>query len=379
MKLLIALLLAFCLSKANGLLNLNDKKFSSTLLYKCPVQPDPMYPDKIDPSIIVFKNKTIDDLLKYESIILSTKSNILHEISYSSNINNYTFLYTSMASLDHLLSYANITEIDNETAIIQNDVTLLNEDSIDNDKYSQLVALSKDLSAQAGSRTIEIKNSAMVGGQIYKSIGRQLSEQALMAYLNPGSTRNITSSTVFNTSYIIVNANGYLNYEYFSPNDVIFGKESFGYLETVINADEITTSYDNKKKLIIETKLAECYTNMGDKINNIFNSRKLNMSLSELECSADFNSTLYLMNLNLSSIYLYSKYELINKLIPARRSSSFGLKLLSKAKFGTFVVFEGISLNQLTKLKGYVRFDYMKNLNLVYEKTLAYDAVYKGI
>jgi len=259
---------------------------------------------------------------------------------------------------------------------------LLNEDSIDNDKYNQLVALSKDLFAQPGSRTIEIKNTAMVGGQIYKSVGRQLSVQALMAYLNPGSTRNITSNTVFNTSYIIVNANGYINYQYFSPNDVIFGKESFGYLETVTNADEIITSYDNKKKLIIETKLAECYTNMGDKINNIFNSRKLNMSLSELECSADFNSTLYVMNLNLSSIYLYSKYELINKLIPARVSSSFGLKLLTKAKFGTFLVFEGISLNQfsvLTKLQSRAKFSFTKNIDFVYERSVAYDAVFNGI
>lgn len=377
MKLIIVVILAICSAKTNGLLDLNDKKFSNTLVYKCPVLPDPMYTNKVDTSIIVFKNKTVANLLKYQSIIFSSRSNIMHEISYSSSINDYTFSYASLASLDYLLGYANVTKIDNQKAIIQNDVQLVNEDSIESDKYNELLALSKDPLLQSiGSKTVEIQNTPTINGQIYKSIGRQLNEQTLMSYLNPGLIKNITSNTVFYTSYLIVNANG-LNYDYFNNNDVIFGNQSFGYLETIKNVDEITASFNLRKKLIIETKLAECFTDLSSKINNILNIKKLNTDLSELDCMADFNSSLYVMNLNLSSLNMNSKYELVNKLIPARKSASFGLKILTKARVGSYIVFEGISLNQLDKLRR-TKLSLYKSFSYTWSKSVGYDATLGG-
>jgi hypothetical protein len=283
-----------------------------------------------------------------------------------------------MASLDYLLSYANVTKIDNEKAIIQNDVQLENEDSIENDKYKELFALSTDpLLQSVGSKTVEIKNTPTINGQIYKSIGRQLNEQTLMSFLYPGLIKNITSNTIFYTSYLIVNANG-LDFDYFANGDVIFGNESFGYLETITNVDEITASYNYRKKLIIETKLAECSTNLNTKINNIINLKKLNTDLSELDCMADSSSSLYVMNLNLSSINMNSKSDLVSKLIPARKSSSFGLKILTKTKIGSYVVFEGISLNQLNKLKK-TKLSISESYSYTYSKSFGYDATIGGI
>lgn len=379
MKLIISLLLAIYFSKSNGLLNLNEKKFSSTLFYKCPVQPDPLYINTtVDPSVIVFKNKTIADMLKYETIIFNSRSNILHEISYTSIISGYSFSYASMASLDYLLSYANITEIDNQTAIIQPDEKLTNEDAIENDKYNELLALSRDpLLRSVGSKTVEIKNTPTINGEIYKAIGRKMSEQTLMSYLNPGLIKNFTSSTVFNTSFLIVNGYG-LNYMGFSAGDVIFGKESFGYLETITNVDEISAGANSKKKLVIETKLSECFMNMDAKINNILYLKKLNTSLSELNCMADFNSSLYVMNLDLAGLYMNSKNSLLNKLIPARKSSSFGLKILAKFRIGNYIVFECISLSQLNKLKSTKGFSFAKSFNYIFQESYSYDAIYKG-
>jgi hypothetical protein len=197
-----------------------------------------------------------------------------------------------------------------------------------------------------------------------------------MSYLNPGLIKNITSNTVFYTSYLIANANG-LDYDYFNNNDVIFGNQSFGYLETIKNVDEITASFNLRKKLIIETKLAECFTDLSAKIKNILNIKKLNTDLSELDCMADFNSSLYVMNLNLSSLNMNSKYELVNKLIPARKSASFGLKILTKAKVGSYIVFEGISLNQLDKLRR-TKLSISKSFSYTWSKSVGYDATLGG-
>jgi hypothetical protein len=89
----------------DALLNLNDQKFSKALIFKCPLKSDPLHPDHIDPSIIIFKNKTISNLVQSHSVIISSDSNIMHKISYSISINDYTFSYATMAPIDYLLEY----------------------------------------------------------------------------------------------------------------------------------------------------------------------------------------------------------------------------------------------------------------------------------
>ena len=334
---------------SHSIINLNEPKYEQTLIYKCPVQPDPMRPKEVDQSILIFKNKTIADLIRTQSsIILSSQSSLFHEISFSTNLDEFTFSYASMASLDYIFAYADINNITQQPAVLHGQFGLLKEEPLDDQTYKEFKALSSDTTS--GYHEIDAADNK----QIYKCIGNTITKQAMNASYNLYTSYIMVNSTVLTSNYSI--------------GDIIFGNESFGFLETVTSVDGITTS-DGSTKQIVQTKLTHCGIELN-LINNMASIDQFDAKSSELDCLADTESSLYIVSSNL-------KNGLVGKVIIGRQSASFEMRIISKQHIGEYVVYEGITVNQLTQFQK--KIDINKHYSYTFSKKYSYDATLQGI
>ena len=374
-KLLLVFILALGFKSTDGFINLNDKSYSDKLIYKCPVLPDPMRPEQADTSILISKDKTIQKFIRYSEILLSSKLNIFHQISYYMDIGDYIFSFASIAPLESVLEYANVTEMKNRTAETLNSAHPLDLDKIGSEDYKQL----KNVSSNQGTNFYEIKNDEFLNKQVYKCLGRTLGFSEFVSYFTNepfnSSAFNETSSVTFSTSYIILKSTDQTNK--FVVGDTIFSEESYGYLETIKSIDEIIT--DDDEKLMIETELTQCGSDISSLVDIIVND-KLDPEKSELDCSAGDRKKMYVMDLSYESLKLKSKYDLIGKIIPGRNSSSFGLKILKINKIGDYIVIEGLSLSELkkfNKLKDF-SFSITKEYSYKFEQSLGFETDFNG-
>lgn len=373
--LLLSLILLLSNKSTDGFINLNEKTFSDMLIYKCPVKPDVMRPEQTDTSILISKEKTIQKFMMQNEILWSNELKIFHQISYYMNIGEYIFSFASMAPIEKLFEYSNKTEVNNRTAIMSSKTDPIDLDKIESEEFKQL----RNVSSNQKSRVLEVKNDAFLNNQIYKCLGRKIGLPELFSYFSDvpfnSSTVNETNPQYFHTSYIILKATDQTNK--YAAGDTIFSNESYGYLETINHIDEILTS--DEKKLMIETELLQCGSDISSLV-NIIKTDKLDPVRSELDCSAGENLNMYVMDLSYESLNLKSKNELINKIMPGRKSSSFGLKILRINKIGGYIAIEGLPLNELekfNKLKDYnVNID--KHYSYTFSKTYGYDAAYNG-
>jgi hypothetical protein len=300
-KLLLSLILVFTNKSTDGFINLNDNSYSDILIYKCPVLPDVMRPEQSDTSILISKQKTIQKFIRQNEILLSNKLNLFHQISYYMNIGEYIFSFASIAPLEKMFEYSNITEINNRTAIISNKVDPIDLDKLKSEEYIQL----RNVSSNQGANVYEVRNDAFINKQIYKCLGRTIGFSELISYFTDvpfhSSTVNETSTHTFHTSYIILKSTYETNK--YGVGDTIFSNESYGYLETINQIDEILTS--DQEKLMIETELTQCDSDISSLV-NIIKMDKLDPVRSELECSAGDSLKMYVMDLSYESLNLKS-------------------------------------------------------------------------
>jgi hypothetical protein len=226
---LLVLILVLCYKSTDGFINLNEKAYSDKLIYKCPVLPDPLRPEQKDTSILISKDKTIQKFIRYSEILLRSKLNIFHQISYYMDIGEYIFSFASIAPLESLLEYGNVTQIRNQSAIIQDESLPIDIDKISSEDYKQL----KNATSNQGTNLYEVKNDAFINQQVYKCLGKTLGLSELLSYFTDepfnSSSINKTSSVSFSTSYIVLKSTDETNK--FVVGDTIFSEESYGYLE----------------------------------------------------------------------------------------------------------------------------------------------------
>jgi hypothetical protein len=319
------------------LINLNDPIFQDTIVYKCPIVPNSMYPDRLDQSIIVLNNETIQNLIQSAAIVLRTASMIMHELIFYENIDGYSFYHASLADLNDVIEHTKITGRINAPGKVNDDINLYTEDVLTDFEYNQLKNIS---SFDNGIH--EIIDDDSINHEIYKCIG------------NPIDT------TKYFSVFIVLKKN--FKTSQFKVGDIIFGLSSYGYLENITNIDTIETLYGDK--MILETKLTQCGNYPNSIFNNIIRKQELNTSLSDLDCSGDSISKLYVVD-------SYSSSVSVGNLIPGRESSSFGIQVLAKYIIGEYVVFEGISVQHLTK-KLVTKFYLHKKYSYPFSKTYKY-------
>jgi hypothetical protein len=323
--LLPVLILAFLMPSNNAkILNLDD---FSTLIYNCPVKPDPSYQVKNDTAIIVFRNKALKSRIESADILISTKSDLAHKIVTSYDINSdYSFLYGSSATLEDITASLPPLNITNQSAIFDNTTHPVDEDSLEELQLENL----KDQSANKN-QSVELnvyqvpRNPAT-----YKCLGQ------LVENLNDSS---LPSS--YQTSYILLKLSQ--QSRKYSVGDIIFGEDSFGYLETVSRIDRLQLINENQKS-IVETQLANCANlQIQNLINDIYTADWSDNS--ELNCLG--GDSIYSLNI-LNTRTFSSRIQLK---IRHQSSTSFGIRILSKRLVGGYILFEGISINQLEKFE----------------------------
>ena len=325
------------------LINLNDPIFMNTIVYKCPTVPNSMYPDRRDQSIIVFNNETLQNVIQSAAIVVRTASMIMHEVIFHQNIDGYSFYHASLADLDAVIEQTKMTGRINAPGKVNDDISLYTEDVLTNFEYNQLKN-----SSSFDNGIHEIIDDDLINHEIYKCIG------------NPIDT------TKYFSVFIVLKKT--LKTSQFKVGDIIFSLSSFGYLENITNIDTIETLYGDK--MILETKLTQCGNYPNSIFNNIIQKQELNISLSNLDCSGDSISKLYVVDSHSSSVS-------VGNLIPGRESSSFGIQVLAKYIIGEYVVFEGIAVQHLTK-KLVTKFYLHKRYSYTFSKTFAYAAYIQG-
>ena len=340
--------LLFISQTTNGLLNLNEPKYMSSMIYKCPVMPDSLHPDLIDQSIIIVNNKTIENLIKTATIVIKNDAKIMHKVSFIANFDQYSFYQASMADIETIFEKTNTTSIQNQPAQVHNDTNLYNEDVLTNYEYNQL----KNLSSP-GNGIYEIKDSDLIDHEIYKCIGNSI---AFTQYFSVYLVLKLTSTT-----------------SKYDVGDTIFGLESFGYLENIRKVDRIDTSHG--EKIIIQTNLTQC-GNPNTLFGSILKRKKGDTISSELDCSGSSSSKLYL--LDSASFDFNTTAVRIGKLIPGRNSSSFAIQILRKQIIGEYVVYEGISVHHLNN-NFLTKISINKKYSYKFSKTYSYNAENKGI
>jgi hypothetical protein len=272
--------------QVNCFLNLNLYEYLNTTIYKCPLIPDPIYPDQHDQSIIVFNDNKIENLIKNAPIILRTEANIMHRVSFLHNIDDYSFYHASAANIEDILHETNTSTVLNKTAKILNKISLQNEDVINDFEYNKLKSLSRTENG-----VYEIQDDDFINHEIYKCIG------SYIPYLNIFSVLIVLKLTPITSKYNI--------------GDTIFSLNSFGYLESVNKISEIETT--DGDKIILETNLIHC-GNRNSIYNNIITRHELDTNSSELDCTGGSSSKLYLIDYE--SIHYKLNSESIGKLVP---------------------------------------------------------------
>ena len=340
------LLLLNCLT--HGLLNLNEPEYLSSVIYKCPVIPDPMHPDRLDQSIIIVNNNTIEDLIKSTTIIVKNDAKIMHQVLFFAEFDDYSFYHASMADIEDIFDRTNTSGIKNQPAKILNQTNLYNEDELNDYEYNQL----KNFSS-SGNGIHEIQKDDLINNEIYKCIGNPI---PFSQYYTVFIVLKLTPTT-----------------RKYSVGDTIFSLQSFGYLENITSIDAIETSHGDK--IIIHTNLIQCGNYPNSILNNILRRDQFNTNSSELDCSGDSTSKLYIVDYE-SLEYKLSSVS-IGKLIPGRSSSSFGIHILTKQLIGDYVVFEGISLNHLDNALA-TKLSFNKRFSYTFSKTYGYKAALGG-
>jgi hypothetical protein len=339
--------------QVNCFLNLNSYEYLKTIIYKCPLIPDPMYPDRLDQSIIVFNDNKIENLIKSAPIIIRTEANIMHRVSFLLNIDDYSFYHASAADIEDIFQQTNTSIVINKAAKMLNRINLQNEDVINDFEYNKLKSLSRTENG-----VYEIQDDDLINHEIYKCIGNY------NPYLKFFSVFIILKLTPTTSKYNI--------------GDTIFSLNSFGYLESVDKISEIETTDGNK--IILETSLIQCGNYRNSIYTNIIRRHELDTNSSELDCSGGSNFKLYLIDYE--SLHYNLNSESIGKLIPGRETSSFGIKVLSKQIIGEYVVYEGISVTHSfdnNTLAAKLSISINKDFSHKFSKTYGYKAELAGI
>ena len=339
--LLVAFLPLIFVLQINCFLNLNEEHFKNVEIYKCPVIADSMHPERLDQSIIVFRNNTIQSLIQSNSIIVRTDSNIMHRVSFFGNMNDFSFYHASSADLEDILHETNTSHVKSRSSVISNDNNLYTEDVINDYEYNQLKSLARS-SFENGVYEIEDENN-----EIYKCIGNSI---PFSKHFSVFVVLKLTSTT-----------NGY------KVGDTIFSSKSFGYLERITNISRIDTS--DGDKIVIETNLSQCGNSL---FGEIIKRNELDTISSELDCSSGESSKLYIMNSQNSL-----KTDSIGKLIAGRETSSFAIQILSKQIVGDYLVFEGISVTHLNNSIA-TKLSINNQYNFPFKKTYEYSATSGG-
>ena len=332
-------------------LNLNSHEYLSTRIYKCPLIPDSMYPDKLDQSIIVFNDKKIENLIRSAPIIVRSEANIMHQVSFFLNIDNYSFYHASAADIEDIFQATNTSTITNKDAKILNEITLHNEDVISEFEYNKLKSLSLTENG-----IYEIKDNDLINHEMYKCIGNYIPNAKyfsvfIVLKLTPKSAK-------------------------YNIGDTIFSLNSFGYLESIDKISKIATS--DGDKIILETNLKQCGNYRKSIYNNIITRHELDTNSSELDCSGGSSSKFYLIDYESLNYNLNS--DSIGKLIPGRESSSFGIQVISKQVIDEYIVYEGISVTHLFSNNTLAaKLSINKDFSHKFSKTYAYKAEAGGI
>ena len=334
--------------RIDALLNLNGPDYLSSIIYKCPLKPDPMHPDRLDQSIIVVNNNTLEDLMKSTTIIVRTDAKIMHQISFLADFDDYAFYHASMADIEDIFEHTNTSSIQNQHGRIVNQTNLYNEEILNEYEYNQL----KNFSS-FNNRVYEIQDNDMINKEIYKCIGNSI------PYSQYFSVFIVLKRTPLTSMYRV--------------GDIIFSSKSFGYLENITAIDTIETSHGNK--IIIKTNLTQCGNYLNSIFGNIIRRDEADTNSSELDCSGDSISKLYVMNKQSLNINLNSTS--IGKLIPGRQSSSFGIHILAKQVIGEYIVYEGISIQNMDNSLS-PKLSIHKEYSYRFSKTFGYDAVSGG-
>ena len=332
-------------------LNLNSNEYLSTSIYKCPLIPDTMYPDRLDQSIIVFSDNKIENMIQSTPIIVRTEANIMHRVSFFLNIDNYSFYHASAADIEDIFQETNTTTVVNKDANILNEITLHNEDVIGDYEYDKLKSL-----ASTENGIYEIQDNVLINHEIYKCIGNSIPYSKFFSVFIVIKLTPITSK--------------------YNIGDTIFSLNSFGYLESIEKISKIGTS--DGDKIILETNLNQCGNYHNSIYKNIVTRNELDTNSSELDCSGGSSSKFYLIDYE--SLNYNFNSDSIGKLVPGRESSSFGIQVISKQVIGEYVVYEGISVTNLFSNNTLAaKLSIRKDFSHKFSKTYGYKAEVGGM
>lgn len=271
-------------------------------IFKCPIITQ--YEKEIDPSILIHRNTNSGFQIKNDSVVLSNQTEYLvHHVKSIKVIDNFTFAYASMASLFDI--FDNV-QMQNQRADISKK-NISTKEKIPDDKLMRILESKKNLNG-----VFELST-----GPIYKCLGTNSSSYALVKSTNESNNLQI--------------------------NDIIFGKNSHGYLETIKNIDRINVSVD-EHRFVIETKLTYCNRILDTLENRISNLNLIDLNKTDLNCKGGYNSD--------SSLYLVENSEdlltlnLTRSVIVGRESNKFAFKILTLKEIGQFILIELIEIDE---------------------------------
>jgi hypothetical protein len=382
-------------SETNAVVNLNLDNYANTDIYKCQVKADPLYAsilnENVDTIVIVFKNLSLESMLDRNSILIDNKREIMHQFNYHVTLNDYTFAYGSMAPLKNIFNYANISRVYNKTGEFQSLFDQLKEDlappelidilrkKMNNKKIPYHIPLNNSTldnntsdnstmtEAKRESKIFEVKNDDVLNEQIYKCVGKPFNADIFE------EARNITFDlSDHSTSFLILKSTN--ETELYEIGDIIFGDESFGFLETIIDVEEIQ-NLKGEKKSIIKSDLTKCSDDEYI-LENLLKLKKLDLKKHDLNCFGGPSGASGLYVLNSSIAVNYKKEDLIGNLIVARETSQFAMKIIAKKKIDNFLVFEAFSITQLKHIleKTNINLNWQWGINLAIDT----DLVVKG-
>ncbi len=264
-------------------------------VFKCPIASLPTTQSEIDPSILIYRNHYVKNLSNKENpIFLSNKNaNLMHRVKATRKINNFTFAYASMASLNELFD---------ELKLPKQRASFIKETLFDEKIPSDL--LIQDLN---NNRAFKVNN-------IYKCSGKN--------------------------DFFLVKASK--ETESLRINDKIYNDKSNGYLETITSIDRLDIEND-QKRILIETELTDCSRLVDSFESRINNLDLINMKNIDLSCKNSFNSkkSIYVLEEN-----QYDYIDFIGKIIAGRKSTKFASQIVSIKTAGKYLLLECISLMQ---------------------------------
>ena len=184
------------------------------------------------------------------------------------------------------------------------------------------------------------------------------------------------------TSYILMRVDD-MNQEQFSRNlkvnDVLYGEESYAYIETVKSIEELNVGLgETQKRILIQTEPTDCSDEFilmdallkrpgaGGLRSNVHLKEQ-----SELDCAGNIKSSMYVistdsgLNVNANDVIGGRSYS----------ASNFAVRILSLRRIGAYMAVECVSLAQLDKLK---RFSINKDYAYLFAKKYGYDLNAQG-